>query len=204
MCYHTKQTKSLLNVEHRFKAKVERPEFFNSNAIYNGFIFPKTPVILNSSPSEIKEISWGLIPSWSKDESIRQYTLNAKIETLTEKPSFKNCIKNRCIVIADGFFEWKWLDTAGKKKQKYLIQLERGVLFSFAGLYSEWTDKSSGEIITTYTLVTTEANELMSEIHNQKKRMPVVLTEQKESDWLEGADISIFKKPEIKLLAEKI
>ncbi|MFN5183840.1 MAG: SOS response-associated peptidase [Bacteroidota bacterium] len=204
MCYHTKQTKSLRKVEHRFKAKVERPEIFNSNAIYNGFIFPKTPVILNSSPSEIKEISWGLIPSWSKDESIRQYTLNAKIETLTEKPSFKNCINNRCIVIVDGFFEWKWLDTAGKKKQKYLIQLERGVLFSFAGLYSEWTDMSSGEIITTYTLVTTEANELMSEIHNQKKRMPVVLTEQNESDWLEGADISIFKKPEIKLLAEKI
>jgi putative SOS response-associated peptidase YedK len=75
-----------------------------------------------------------LIPAWAKDKTIQQYTLNAKIETLNEKPSFKNNIKNRCLVIADGYYEWQWLDPKGKNKQKYLITLTSEEPFAFAGI----------------------------------------------------------------------
>ena len=204
MCFHSKQTKSATQVENRFKAKIEKPDLFNANAIYNGFTYPHTPVITNKEPGLIKEFNWGLIPAWSKDETIRAYTLNARIETIKEKPSFKGVIKNRCLIIADGFYEWQWLDKKGTKKQKYLLTSKTDDLFAFAGLYSEWIDKSTGEIRNTYTIVTTEANALMSEIHNNKKRMPVILSTQREKDWIDGAEIDTFKKDEIDLLATAI
>ena len=203
MCYHTKQTKNLRAVESRFKAVAEQPSLFNETAIYNGFTFPRTPVILNNSPRIIKEINWGLIPAWSKDEQIKAYTLNAKIETLTLRPSFRDCIKNRCLIIADGFYEWKWLDETGKRKQKYQLTLINDMLFSFAGLYSEWLDQSTGEVRTTYTIVTTKANDLMSEIHNHKKRMPLVLNEEQESQWLSGQNVLDFQSAEVELIASK-
>ncbi|MFN6037991.1 MAG: SOS response-associated peptidase [Bacteroidota bacterium] len=204
MCYHTKQTKNLRQVEQRFKAKAEQPEIFNDNAIYNGFTFPVTPVILDIQPGIIKQVYWGLIPEWSNDENIRSYTLNAKIETLLEKPSFRNYVNKRCLIIADGFFEWQWLDDTGKKKQKFLIQSTGQNLFSLAGLYAEWTDKNTGEIRTTYTIVTTEANELMEKIHNHKKRMPVVLTEENEGDWINGRALNEFFNPQVNLYAEMV
>lgn len=204
MCYHTRQNKSIQAVEKRFRAKVERPEFFNEHAVYNGFSFPITPVILNSSPAVIREIGWGLIPAWSKNESIRAYTLNAKIETISDKPSFRDVQDNRCLVIADGFYEWQWLDSSGKQKQKYLIRLPDDEVFSLAGLYSEWVDKTTGEIKTTYTILTTEANKLMSEIHNHKKRMPVILSAESEEHWLRGVSMKEFKNISPTLSAEKV
>lgn len=204
MCYHTKQTKNLRQVEQRFKAKAEQPEIFNDNAVYNGFTFPETPVVLDTNPEIIKQVHWGLIPPWSKEENIRSYTLNAKIETVNEKPSFRDSVFKRCLIIVDGFFEWQWLDSNGKKKQKFLIQTAEQNLFALAGLYSEWTNKNTGEIRTTYTVVTTEANELMAEIHNHKKRMPVVLSDEKEIDWVRGNDLNEFFKPDVNLTAVKI
>ena len=87
------------------------------NAIYNGFTYPKCPVVSSENTKLIKHYQWGLIPFWAKDDSIKAYTLNAKIETIKEKPSFKGCIKNRCLVIVDGFYEWQWLDPKGKKNK---------------------------------------------------------------------------------------
>jgi putative SOS response-associated peptidase YedK len=84
-------------------------------------------------------------------------------------PSFRDAVKNRCLIIADGFFEWKWLDKAGKEKQQYQISLPSNELFAFAGIYSTWTDKTTGEMINTYAIVTTEADSFMAEIHNIKK-----------------------------------
>jgi putative SOS response-associated peptidase YedK len=201
MCYHTKQTKGLRQIEQRFKAKAETQELFSHPAAYNGFTFPVTPVILNSDPQLIQGVQWGLIPSWSKNEEIRAYTLNAKIETLKEKPSFRNCLHQRCIVIADGFYEWKWLDSSGKKKQKYLITMPDESLFSFAGLYAVWTHPVTGNIKITYTIVTTEANEFMAEIHNHKKRMPIILDEEQEQNWLYGLSHELFAKNEVELKA---
>jgi len=201
MCFHSKQTKSAVHVSNRFKATIEKPDLFNANAIYNGFTYPHTPVIIDKEPALIKEYYWGLIPVWSKDDTIKAYTLNARIETIKEKPSFKGSVKNRCLVIADGFFEWQWLDKKGTKKQKYLLTSKDSEPFAFAGLYSDWVDKNTGEVRNTYTIVTTEANALMAEIHNNKKRMPVILKPEREKDWLSGEEINDFSKDEIDLLA---
>jgi putative SOS response-associated peptidase YedK len=130
---------------------------------------------------------WGLIPHWAKDDHIRKYTLNARIETIEEKVSFKDSVNNRCLIIADGFFEWQWLDAKGHKKQKYRLHLPNDELFELAGLWSEWTDTSSGEIIKTYSILTTDANELLGKIHNSKKRMPILVANDKE--WLQGGKL---------------
>ena len=104
----------------------------------NGFDFPKTPIITNENPEIIELYNWGLIPDWSKSEDIRALTLNAKIETIHEKPSFKNIVNQRCLVLANGFYEWQWRDSKGKNKVKYEIGIENDELFAFAGLYSHW------------------------------------------------------------------
>ena len=200
MCFHSKQSKSAQELQHRFNAKFENIDMFQP-AIYNGFLFPKTPVITNKSTDTIQLFNWGLIPHWAKDDSIKKYTLNAKIETIHKKPSFRNVVKKRCLILVDGFYEWKWLDEKGKNKQKYLITLPDNDAFSIGGLYSEWVDKTTGEVIHTYTILTTEANALMSEIHNTKKRMPVILNKEIEQKWLTG---QIDNLTEIKLVATEI
>ena len=102
---------------------MDSPSLYAPQNHINGFGFPKTPVIINTSPDIITNYHWGLFPAWAKDESIRSYTLNAKIETLSEMPSFRNSVHKRCLVIASGFYEWQWLDAKGKHKQQYLIGL---------------------------------------------------------------------------------
>ena len=183
MCFFYKLSKTAQELENRFNAKFEsQSQFASSN--YNGFQFPKTPVITNTYSNKIQLFYWGLIPHWAKDNSIRKNTLNARIETINEKPSFRTSVNNRCLVLSDGFYEWQWLDEKGKNKQKYLITLPNNEAFAFAGLWSEWADRATGEIYKTYTIITTEANELMSKIHNSKKRMPVILEKDNEANWL--------------------
>ncbi len=204
MCFHTKQTKSIQELEQRFKAKfVSESDLVRSETI-NGFSFPKTPVIINQQPDLIQGLNWGLIPFWAKNKDIKSYTLNAKVETLTEKPSFKNSINKRCLVIVDGFYEWKWLDSKGKNKQKYLIEIYNHESFAFGGIWSEWIDESTGEILKTYSIVTTKAKGIMEEIHNAKKRMPIILNPEKEQKWLENADFSEFIELEVSLIAKKV
>jgi putative SOS response-associated peptidase YedK len=203
MCFTIKQSKEPKELEQRFKAKNK----FNLNIIsdnINGFTFPKTSVISNQNPNEIQLFHWGLLPSFTQDLGFIKNTLNAKIETLEEKPSFKNSIQNRCLIIADGFYEWQWLDKAGKKKQKYLIELPNQDLFCFAGIYNQWVNKLTGKTLNTFAMLTTEANPLMAEIHNSKKRMPVILTPQNESLWLAGINKNDFVKPEVNLNSIKI
>lgn len=203
MCFTIKQSKEPKTLERRFKAKNKfNIDIVNDNI--NGFTFPQIPVISNQNPNEIQLFHWGLLPSFTQDMGFIKNTLNAKIETLEEKPSFKNSIQNRCLIIADGFYEWQWLDKAGKKKQKYLIELPSQDLFCFAGIYNQWVNKLTGETLNTFAMLTTEANPLMSEIHNSKKRMPVILTPQNESLWLAGNNKNEFVKPEVTLKAVKI
>lgn len=199
MCFHSKQSKSAQELENRFKAEFEHSDAY-SPAIYNGFGFPKTPVITNSEPKLIKMFHWGLLPKWAKTEKddIRSQTLNARMETITEKPAFRNSINNRCLILLDGFYEWQWLDEKGKNKQKYLIALPDEAPFAMAGLFNEWTDKSTGHTLQTYTIITQEANELMAEIHNTKKRMPLILTPEFEMEWLNNGSVN---SNDIKLVA---
>ena len=184
MCFHFKQSKS----EEFFRARGLRGH--PVNGVYNGFSHPNVNVVAQDSPKEIKHFMWGLIPSWAKDDDIKKYTLNARYETLKTKPSFKNA--KRCLIFADGFYEWKWLDKQGKKKQKYLIELPNSELFSFAGLYDQWVDKRTGEIINSCSIVTTEAKGIMREIHNSKMRMPMIIENNQMDDWLENRETNLF------------
>jgi putative SOS response-associated peptidase YedK len=200
MCFHSKLSKKAQVLQNRFKAKFENVDILLPE-IYNAFQYPKTPIITNREADKIQLFNWGLIPAWAKDDTIKKMTLNARIETIAEKPAFKGSIKNRCLILADGFYEWQWLDPKGKNKQKYLITLPDDDAFAFAGLWSEWIDKSTGELLKTYTILTTEANGLMSKIHNSKKRMPVIVSKENEKKWLEGDKINSF---DIELLATAV
>ena len=204
MCFHSKLSKKAQDIESRFNAKFNNIKQYAARDSINGFSFPRTPVIANRESDVIKHFSWGLIPFWAKDNSIRKYTLNAKIETLHEKPSFRNVIDNRCLIITDGFYEWQWLDPKGKRKQKHLITFPDNQLFTFGGIWSEWVDKETGEIVNSYSIVTTEANAFMAEIHNSKKRMPVILTKENETSWLRGEALNAFKHIEVDLLAKAV
>ena len=197
MCYHTIQTKTVEQLEQRFQAKFELPLSFQPS-VYNGFEHPKTPLITNEKKEQIQLYEWGLLPHWAKDSSIAKSTLNARVETIAEKASFRASTNNRCLVLVDGFFEWQWLDEKGRKKQKFLIRKKGEEAFAFAGLWNHWIDKSTGEIRKTYTILTTEANALMAEIHNSKKRMPFILPKEEEQNWLFGKEVHMR---EIELIA---
>ena len=132
---------------------------------------------------ELVMLRWGLVPFWAKDPSIGNRMINARAETVAEKPSYRNAYKHRrCIVLADGFYEWQ---KQGSTKTPYLISLASGQPFALAGLWENWTDKDSGESLQTTTLVTTDANEFMAQLHH---RMPVILEAATATDWLAGAD----------------
>jgi putative SOS response-associated peptidase YedK len=126
-------------------------------------------------------LKWGLIPSWAKDDSIGNKMINARSETLAEKPSFKNAFKSRrCIIPASGFYEWA-KKGAGAKQPFYFYLKDKDV-FGFAGLWEEWTDKESGEVVETCTIITTEANARLEAVHD---RMPVILKPHDYDQWLD-------------------
>lgn len=147
---------------------------------YNAAPPQQLPVITNKNPDVIQFFSWGLQPFWAKDAKSIKRAINARAETLTEKPSFRSLLSSkRCLVPADGFYEWQ-ATPQGKVPHRILLKSEE--LFSFAGLWDEWVDKSSGEVLHTYTIITTEANELVKPIHD---RMPVILSPEVEELWLD-------------------
>ena len=124
-------------------------------------------------------MQWGLVPSWAKDPSIGNKMINARAETLAEKPSFKGLIgKRRCLVLADGFYEWR---KEGKGKIPMRFTLRGGEPFSFAGLWDSWKKPAGGELFS-FTIITTQANNLLRPIH---ERMPVILNKEGEEKWLD-------------------
>ncbi len=154
----------------------------------NGFNFGKIPVITNQQQHLVQGYHWGLIPTWVKDEQsaidLRKMTLNAKSESIFEKPSFRDAAKtNRCVVLVSGFYEWK---TVGKEKIPHYIYSPGMPIMPLAGLYSTWKNPSTQKTINTVTILTTEANELMSEIHNAQKRMPVILPKSNIAKWFDS------------------
>lgn len=138
------------------------------------------PAVLNDGErNRIGELKWGLVPSWAKEPSIGSKMINARAETISEKPAFRGLItRKRCILPADGFYEWR---KNGDKKQPYRIVLQRVQIFSLAGLYETWVGPN-GEKVSTCTIITTEPNALMASIHD---RMPVILRPDDESVWLD-------------------
>lgn len=195
MCYRTKLNSRISRIEKTFEANFIEPEKYKPQQEINAFTFPRTPVITDEGPGEILFFQWGLIPFWAKDDGIKKMTLNSKIETCKDKPAFKNAVENRCLVIADGFYEWQWLDPKGKQKQKFFIKPRDQEIFAFAGIYSTWKDPESSILINSYSILTTEANQIMSKIHNNKKRMPVVLRKENLGLWLGGSAVEKFAYP---------
>lgn len=188
MCYFIELSKPVQELQKHFNAKFENPEKYKTG-VFNGFQHPQSPVIIHKQPNIIKLLNWGLIPHWAKDDNFRKNTLNARMESIHEKSSFRDVVNNRCLIVADGFFEWQWLDAKGKQKQKYELTLPDKQVFGFAGLWSQWADRSTGETRLTYTILTTEANELMAKIHNTQKRMPVIVEPAYEHNWLQDGTL---------------
>ena len=131
---------------------------------------------------EVVMLRWGLVPFWAKDPSIGNRMINARAETVAEKPSYRNAYNHRrCLVLADGFYEWR---REGNSKTPHFISLASGQPFALAGLWEQWTDKNSGESLQTMALITADANEFMTPLHH---RMPVVLEAGTATDWLAGS-----------------
>jgi len=129
---------------------------------------------------EMVMMQWGLIPNWVKDPKKSMHPINAKAETLAEKPMFSSLLKNkRCLVPASGFYEWR---KDGKRKIPYYIHLKESPLFAIAGLYDVWYDAANVAHLT-YTIITTDANDLVAPLHD---RMPVILKQEDENRWLSG------------------
>lgn len=185
MCYNLAANKHKKVLEAAFDATFEAPEAPLYYSV-TGFVHPALPVILNTAPHSIKLFRWGLIPSWIKSEEeaaeFRTQTLNARSETIFSKPAFRGSAHTKkCCVLVNGFYEWQ---TNGKMKQPYFIQLHDEAPFAMGGLWNEWVNPATGEIIPTFSIITVPANPLMAVIHNNKMRMPLIIPCGEERNWL--------------------
>ena len=200
MCYRVQINADKIKLQKRFNATFQDSELEFVGGEINGFSHPNLPVITDRNSTIIQPMEWGLLPSWANDKSFQKNTLNCKIETAAEKPTFRNSLNQRCLILVSGFYEWKHV-TEGKKivKQKFLLTSPNQDFFTLAGLYNNWNGTN------TFTILTTEANELMAEIHNTKKRMPVVLKQQEEALWLKHENLDNYGiRSEIELIATAI
>jgi len=148
-------------------------------------IAPTQPILAlpNDGTNKADFFVWGLIPSWAKDPAIGSRLINARAETLVEKPSFRSAYKyRRCLIFADGFYEWQ-AQPGGKSKIPHFIRLKSGKPFAFAGLWEHWQSPDGSEVKSA-TVITTSPNELMAFIHN---RMPVVLRGDSYAQWLDSS-----------------
>ena len=183
MCYSNSSTSKNIDLARKFKKKI--PENSTDILYYHssGFSHPLWPIINHSA--EIQFMQWGLVPNWFRGEQreIASKTLNCRTETADSKASFKHLINSRrCIIPSSGFFEWQHKD---KEKKPYFIYSPEIKILSIAGLWDSNINNSTGEVENTFTILTTEANEFMTEIHNTKKRMPLFLnSESVIEEWL--------------------
>ena len=154
-------------------------------ARYNIAPSPSVAAIRNGADDspELTMLRWGLVPFWAKDPSIGNRMINARAETVAEKPAFRAAYRHRrCLVLADGFYEWH---REGSVKTPYYISGADGQPFAFAALWENWNSKETDESIQSTTLITTQANEFMASLHH---RMPVVVTPETAGRWLQGDD----------------
>ena len=156
---------------------------------YNAAPSQRLPVITADAPDRIQAFEWGLLPAWSRDPKAGPKPINARAETLAEKPSFRQLLlRRRCLVPADSFYEWQPTPT-GKVPHR-ILRPDEGP-FAFAGLWDEWTDRTTGEVRPTFTIITTAANRLMAPLH---ERMPVILpTRAAERAWLATGDAALLR-----------
>lgn len=201
MCYFVEINLSRQELEKRFNVPaLHDPRYMQSNLL-SAFTKPFLPAIPQEDPGAIRYFQWGLIPGWVKDrqtaDKISLSTFNARAEGIFEKASFRSSARHkRCMVCVHGFFEWHHTE---RDKIPYYIKRKDNRAFALAGLYESWTDRQTGEIIDTISIITTRANPMLEKIHNSKKRMPVILDEKDEIHWIDPSknrpDLESFFKP---------
>jgi putative SOS response-associated peptidase YedK len=167
-----------ITISNRFQVEVEPDQY---EPVYNAAPGQKLPVITNENRDCLSTFRWGFIPFWAKDLRIGYKMINARSETILEKNSFKKPFeRQRCLVISNGFYEWKKITT--KEKIPYRICLKSREVYAMAGIWSVWLDAEERPIHS-FAIITTHANELVHSIHN---RMPVILNKADEKAWLDS------------------
>src|SRR5215470_13257767 len=178
MCGRFTLTADIQTVGQTFNATV--PSSLQTAPRYNVAPTQDVVAVMNNGERHLEMLRWGLIPSWAKEESIGSRMINARAETLAEKSSFKKLLHNRrCVIVADGFYEWAQ-QPGTKSKTPMYITLKNHEPFAFAGLWDSW-HTPSGQQLRTCTIITTEPNALMATIHN---RMPALLLPDALNSWL--------------------
>lgn len=187
MCFTVNVNLIREELENRYGATLIDPDKYRPSYYYHAFGLPEIPAICSTEPDKIRLLRWGLIPSWTRSMEdanvIRFKTFNARSESIDKKPSFSSSVKSkRCIIPVRGFFEWQH---AGKEKIPWYIFHHNNDILSIAGLFDEWIESNTGQKFCTFSIVTTDANDLMAEIHNSARRMPVILNKASEAIWTE-------------------
>ncbi len=208
MCYHKSLNVAAPELEARYEAVLPPDAGFQPVYHANAYQFPAWPIVTRQEPGKLQLVRWGLIPHWAKTAhdaaDIRARTINARSETIYEKPSYRQAARKgqRCLIPITGFYEWHTVGNPAKstKKFPFYITATDASITSVAGLWDEWPDPETGELIRTYTLLTTDANSLLAVIHNTKKRMPCVLTAKAEQVWLHD---ELTETDALALLAEQ-
>lgn len=176
-------SKSPRYLEERFGAEFERD--FEGVYHVSAYENPSMPVISDEEPGKFSFFSWGLIPFWTGDEEkaedIRTKTVNARADTIFEKPSFRTPVRERrCLIVMDGYFEWRNVDGI---RYPYYIHKEGKEAFAVAGIWDEWS--GGGEELRTYSMISIDANPFIGRVNNEKKRMPVIFPEGAERRWIQ-------------------
>lgn len=188
MCFHNSMSQKVKQLASRYGKQLSIVEIaekiIQEQYHVSAFKNPEYPII--TADPEVQVFNWGLIPFWTKTESdaaqIRTKTYNARAESIFQKPSFRSSIRTcRCIVPSTGWFDWRHEDG---KKIPYFIYVKDEPIFSMAGIYAGWRDPDNGREVYTFSIITTQANELMTYIHNTNFRMPVLLHKEDEQKWL--------------------
>ncbi len=194
MCGRSSLTKNEKEIEKRFNSTFYSDELVRYNPLPSYNVAPSHlhPVITNQDPNHINLYKWGLIPFWAKDEKIAYKMINARKETVLEKNAFRKSMESRrCIVPFDGFYEWK---REGKTKRPFYVTTNNVDIFTVAGLWEKWISKSTGDPVFTFTILTQEPNDFMSNIHD---RMPAILLPEQEQTWL---DMSLSPQEALKII----
>jgi putative SOS response-associated peptidase YedK len=199
MCFSVNVNLVKEELENRYGATFLDPDKYSPSYYYHAFSLPELPAICSGRTDEIRLLKWGLIPRWVRNKTdadeIRLKTFNARAESIDTKPSFSaSFASKRCIIPVKGFFEWQH---RGEKKIPWYICSFKDEIISLAGLWDEWVESSTGEMFSTFTIVTSDANDLMADIHNSKKRMPVILDRKTEKLWI---NLETSKKDSLEFL----
>ena len=186
MCFSVNVNLVRDELENRYGISFSDRDRYQPSYYYHAFGLPELPVICPGPSDHIQLMKWGLIPSWIRNageaDAIRYKTFNARAETVRSKPSFSNSFRSkRCIIPIKGFFEWQ---QNGNEKIPWYIYHAGEEIFSIAGLFDHWVETTTGETFNTFSLITTDANDLLAVIHNSKKRMPVILDRNDEKKWI--------------------